>query len=199
MSTLPYVYLSLICCRNVTFSSSEIINKLQFDLFFVVESFKHCMKSSKLRDEKKIHGFSDETLICVVMVFEQDKNAEKSEGPAGGGCPESGGVPESCPEHGRESCHKVQWLSGQTGGDTPEVCSRGRGLSSISVSTWWFSQSTLADKPTHFLENLFPFPNWLVCVWGFFSVYGKNETIIFIIHTAYNLNAKPLFFASECF
>lgn len=42
------------------------------------------------------------------MVFEQDKNAEKSEGPAGGGCPESGGVPESCPEHGRESGLKVQ-------------------------------------------------------------------------------------------
>lgn len=69
------------------------------------------------------------------MVFEQDKNAEKSEGPTGGGCPESGGVPESCPEHGRESCHKVQRLSRQTGGDTPEVCSWGRGLSSISVST----------------------------------------------------------------
>lgn len=33
-----YVYLSLICCRNVTVSLSEIINKLQFDLLFLLRA-----------------------------------------------------------------------------------------------------------------------------------------------------------------
>lgn len=102
------MYLLLICCRNVIFSFLEIINKLQFDLFFVVESFKYCMKLLKLRDEKKIYGFLDEILICVVMVFEQDKNVEKFEGLVGGGCSEFGGVSELCSEYGREFCYKVQ-------------------------------------------------------------------------------------------